>query len=149
MFGITCSRDKAYLWVEMSTILSGTTYLPISQTHTNADLIRLEWQQFFATVRSAKTKDVKIMTIEERSETKTIKVLENIRRPVAVALAAVSAKKTTLGLLALLLGGGFTALAGNDNRAPEVPEEIAVDATNKVHFHGFAIVVRIYTWTGT
>jgi hypothetical protein len=44
---------------------------------------------------------------------------------------------------------GLTALAGNDNRAPEVPEEIAVQAGNKVHFHGFGVGVQICTWNGT
>ena len=37
---------------------------------------------------------------------------------------------------------------GNDNRAPEVPDAIAVPAGNKVHFHGFAEGVQIYTWNG-
>jgi hypothetical protein len=46
------------------------------------------------------------------------------------------------------LGGGLTALA-TDNRAPEVPDEIAVGTTNKVHFHGFGVGVQIYTWNGT
>jgi hypothetical protein len=38
--------------------------------------------------------------------------------------------------------------AGTDNRAPEVPGDIAVPANNKVHFHGFAQGVQIYTWDG-
>src|SRR5213592_5163833 len=64
--------------------------------------------------------------------------------------AALSANKTTVGALALLLGGGLAALAaGNDNRAPEVPDDIAVPAGNKVHFHGFGVGVQIYTWNGT
>ena len=33
-------------------------------------------------------------------------------------------------------------------RAPEVPDEISVGTTNKVHFHGFALGVQIYTWNG-
>ena len=36
----------------------------------------------------------------------------------------------------------------NDNRAPEVPEDIAVPEGSKVHFHGFGIGVQIYTWDG-
>jgi hypothetical protein len=59
-------------------------------------------------------------------------------------------KKTIIGALALLLGSGLSAFAGNDNRAPEVPAQIAVDATtNKVHFHGFGVGVQIYTWDGS
>jgi len=52
---------------------------------------------------------------------------------------------------ALLLAGATTlsALAGTDNRAPEVPDQIAVDSsTNKVHFHGAAIGFQVYTWNG-
>jgi len=64
-------------------------------------------------------------------------------------LAAFAANKTTVASLALLLAGGFTALAGTDNRAPEVPVDIAVSSTNKVHFHGFAIGFQIYTWNGS
>jgi hypothetical protein len=36
-----------------------------------------------------------------------------------------------------------------DNRAPEVPGDIAVKAGNKVAFHGFGVVVQVYTWNGT
>jgi hypothetical protein len=63
-----------------------------------------------------------------------------------------SANKTKVGALALLLGCGLAAVAaesGRDNRAPEVPHEIAVPAGNKVHFHGFGVGVQIYTWNGT
>jgi hypothetical protein len=66
----------------------------------------------------------------------------NLRRMGRSALA--------VGALAVLLGSSLTALARNDNRAPEVPDEIAVPGTtNKVHFHGFGIGVQIYTWDGT
>jgi hypothetical protein len=58
-------------------------------------------------------------------------------------------KKTVFGALVLLLAGGFTALAGNDNRAPEVPGQIAVDPGNKVQFHASAVGFQIYTWNGT
>jgi uncharacterized protein DUF3455 len=54
--------------------------------------------------------------------------------------------------LALLLGGGLSALgaeSGTDNRAPEVPDDIAVGPGNKVHFHGFGRGVQIYTWNGS
>jgi len=65
-------------------------------------------------------------------------------------VAALSANKAAASALALLLGSGLTVLAqGNDNRAPEVPDEISVGDTNKVHFHGFAIGVQIYTWDGS
>ena len=68
----------------------------------------------------------------------------------SIGWAGLSANKTTIGALALLLGGGLAALAaGNDNRAPEVPFDIAVPAGNKVHFHGFGVGVQIYTWNGT
>ena len=50
--------------------------------------------------------------------------------------------------LALLAASAAPALA-TDNRAPEVPEAIEVDAdTHQVHFHGFALGVQIYTWNG-
>ena len=65
-------------------------------------------------------------------------------------LAARSANKITVGALGLLLGGGIAAVAaGTDNRAPEVPDDIAVPAGNKVHFHGFGVGVQIYTWNGS
>src|ERR1051326_2561038 len=54
--------------------------------------------------------------------------------------------------LASLLGCGIMAMAaapGVDNRAPEVPGQIAVPVGNKVHFHGLGIGVQIYTWTGS
>jgi len=52
--------------------------------------------------------------------------------------------------LALVTASAASALAGpgNDNRAPEVPADIAVSAGNKVHFHGFGVGVQIYTWDG-
>ena len=52
---------------------------------------------------------------------------------------------------ALLLCAAVTlnAQAGNDNRAPEVPDAIAVPEGHKVHFYGFALGVQIYTWNGT
>jgi hypothetical protein len=54
----------------------------------------------------------------------------------------------TVVALALLVGSGLTALAGNDNRAPAVPDEIVVPVGNKVHFHGFGVGFQIYTWNG-
>jgi hypothetical protein len=61
-----------------------------------------------------------------------------------------SDKKTVVvGALALLLGSSLAALAGNDNRAPEVPFQIAVDPGNKVQFHASAVGFQIYTWNGT
>jgi len=54
----------------------------------------------------------------------------------------------TLVGLALAAASGASALA-SDNRAPEVPVEIAVSADNKVHFHGFGRGVQIYTWNGS
>ncbi|MDB6031229.1 MAG: hypothetical protein JWM16_1567 [Verrucomicrobiales bacterium] len=56
------------------------------------------------------------------------------------------------GLTALLglalLSASLVSAVADDNRAPEVPDEIAVGATNKVHFHGYAEGVQIYTWNG-
>jgi hypothetical protein len=49
--------------------------------------------------------------------------------------------------LALLAASTASALA-DDNRAPEVPFEIAVEDGQKVHFHGYAEGVQIYTWNG-
>src|SRR6266478_1472621 len=53
-----------------------------------------------------------------------------------------------VGALALLLSGLAALASGNDNRAPEVPTDIAVPEGNKVHFHGFAVGFQIYTWDG-
>jgi hypothetical protein len=50
-----------------------------------------------------------------------------------------------------LAASGASVLAdeqGTDNRAPEVPNSIAVPEGNKVHFHGFGVGVQIYTWDG-
>jgi hypothetical protein len=45
---------------------------------------------------------------------------------------------------------GLTAqLQAEDNRAPVVPSDIQVPDGNKVHFHGFARGVQIYTWNGS
>jgi hypothetical protein len=60
----------------------------------------------------------------------------------------IGAGLTTLLGLALLSASPVSALA-DDNRAPEVPDEIAVGDTNKVHFHGYAEGVQIYTWNGS
>jgi uncharacterized protein (TIGR03118 family) len=90
--------------------------------------------------------------MKDRNETNTINETPARRRLRPSVLAARSANKAAAGALALLLGGGLTALAagsGNDNRAPEVPADIAVPAGNKVHFHGFGVGVQIYTWSGT
>ena len=85
----------------------------------------------------------------EVSKTKTINETPVLRRLGAFVWAALSANKTAVGALALLLGSGLTALA-NDNRAPEVPDErLAVDDGFKVNFHGFGVGVQIYTWNGT
>ena len=54
---------------------------------------------------------------------------------------------TLLGLA--LLSASAPAARAADYRAPEVPDEIAVEDGNVVHFHGFAHGVQIYTWNGT
>lgn len=53
----------------------------------------------------------------------------------------------------VLLGLVLTAASAmvsfaTDNRAPEVPDGLGVPPGHKVHFHGFAIGVQIYTWNG-
>lgn len=49
-----------------------------------------------------------------------------------------------------LLAASAPFASADDNRAPEVPVEIAVDTTtNKVHFHGFGVGFQVYTWNGT
>jgi hypothetical protein len=54
------------------------------------------------------------------------------------------------GLAALALVAATTTCAlAADNRAPEVPADISVGETNKVHFHGFGVGFQIYTWNGT
>src|SRR5437016_2948614 len=88
--------------------------------------------------------------VMKKERNKTINETPALRRLGPFGLAARSANKITVGALALLLGGGLAALAaGNDNRAPEVPVDIAVPAGNKVHFHGFGVGVQIYTWNGS
>jgi hypothetical protein len=52
--------------------------------------------------------------------------------------------------LALVAACASAALAEPaDNRAPEVPMDIAVAEGNKVHFHGFGVGFQIYTWNGS
>ena len=64
-------------------------------------------------------------------------------------MAAIIATKITASALALLASVSLTALAGNDPRAPEVPNEIAVDSSaNKVQLHGFGVGFQVYTWDG-
>jgi hypothetical protein len=89
--------------------------------------------------------------MKAQTTTKTTNEASVLRRIGLFTWAALSANKVKVGALALLLGGGLTALAvesGNDNRAPEVPVDIAVTGPNKVHFHGFGVGVQIYTWDG-
>lgn len=61
---------------------------------------------------------------------------------------AVISLKSGAALL-LCAAATITAQAGADNRAPEVPQQISVGDTNKVHFHGFGVGFQIYTWNGT
>ena len=72
-----------------------------------------------------------------------------IQRMGSPVMAAINATKITAGALALLASISLTALAGNDNRAPEVPNEIFVDSSaNKVQLHGFGVGFQVYTWDG-
>ena len=87
----------------------------------------------------------------EQNKTKTKNETPALRRLGQSVSTALLSNKTTVGALALLFGGGLTALAagsGTDNRAPEVPDDIAVTGNYRVHFHGFAVGVQIYTWDG-
>jgi len=55
-----------------------------------------------------------------------------------------------LALLLAACASPCRAEAGNDNRAPDVPNAIQVPGTtNKVHFHAYAVGVQIYVWNGT
>ena len=73
-----------------------------------------------------------------------------IQRMSSPVMAAITATKITASALALLASVSLTALAGSDNRAPEVPDEIAVDlSANKVQLHGFGVGFQVYTWDGS
>jgi hypothetical protein len=61
---------------------------------------------------------------------------------------AVASIKSCAALL-LCAAAGLTAQAATDNRAPDVPMDIAVEGDNMVHFHGFAVGYQIYTWNGS
>jgi hypothetical protein len=55
----------------------------------------------------------------------------------------------TVATTTVLLAAGLTAqVYAKDNRAPSVPMDIEVPEGNKVHFHGYAQGVQIYTWNG-
>jgi hypothetical protein len=43
---------------------------------------------------------------------------------------------------------GAPSIFIDDNRGPDVPEDIAVPTGHKVHFHGFAVGFQVYTWDG-
>jgi hypothetical protein len=49
--------------------------------------------------------------------------------------------------IALVAATAASALA-TDNRAPEVPPQIAVEEGNKVSFHGFGVGFQVYRWNG-
>jgi hypothetical protein len=57
--------------------------------------------------------------------------------------------RMALAAMAAFVAVGLPArLYAADNRAPEVPQDIFAGDTNKVHFHGYAEGVQIYTWNG-
>ena len=58
------------------------------------------------------------------------------------------ASRAVVTISAFLLAGFVVPVRAEDNRAPSVPQEIKVDDGNKVHFHGYAEGVQIYTWNG-
>jgi len=89
--------------------------------------------------------------MNDRSETKIINETLALWRLGQLRLTALCSNKTRVAALALILGGGLTALAagtGTDNRAPEVPDDIAVTGNYRVHFQGFGVGVQMYTWNG-
>jgi hypothetical protein len=87
--------------------------------------------------------------MKERNETESTDKTTVLHSLVRALTATLPANKATVGALALLLGGGLTALA-TDNRAPEVPDSsIAAPTNNVVHFHGFGVGFQVYTWNGT
>jgi hypothetical protein len=62
---------------------------------------------------------------------------------------AVKSIKSTMALL-LCATAALAAKADTDNRAPDVPAQIAVSSeTNKVGFHGVGVGFQVYTWNGT
>ena len=65
----------------------------------------------------------------------------------------IGARLSSLVGLALVTDSATFVLAGpaddKDKRAPQVPEDIAVPAGNKVHFHAFGRGGQIYTWNGS
>jgi hypothetical protein len=91
---------------------------------------------------------MKEIMMNELSKTETKNEMPALGR--ARPFAALSARAAAVATLALVLTGSLSALAGNDNRAPEVPDNTieVPGTTNKVHFHGFGVGVQIYTWDG-
>jgi len=89
----------------------------------------IDWQRY----SKSKHKKINAMNIKTAHQTQRIHLSTWLR---------------TLAGIGLLAGTASTALA-DDNRAPEVPKEISVGETNKVHFHGFGVGFQIYTWNGT
>lgn len=57
--------------------------------------------------------------------------------------------RSNVAIAALMAITGAVQLHATDNRAPEVPTDIAVGDGFKVQFHGYAEGVQIYTWNGT
>jgi hypothetical protein len=61
--------------------------------------------------------------------------------------SAVSVFRSCVAVAAVLLAA--TQVQAKDNRAPIVPQEIAVAEDQQVHFHGYAQGFQIYTWNGS
>ncbi len=78
----------------------------------------------------------KAMNTKNAHQTQSIRIRTWLPKAIGLTAVAISAAFAPVGL-------------ANDNRAPEVPDDIVVPEGNKVHFHGFAIGVQIYTWNGT
>src|SRR5258705_11268974 len=86
-------------------------------------------------MRRDTTEKIQVMNTDNVHQTKSIKTRAWMPAMIAPALVAACAAFTP-------------AVLATDNRAPEVPEQIAVEDGHKVHFHGFGVGFQIYTWNG-
>ena len=77
------------------------------------------------------------MNTKQTHQTQSIRNREWLPTLIAVSMVAAAAAVAPAAL-------------ADDNRAPDVPDTIAVDPdNNKVHFHGFGVGFQVYTWNGT
>jgi len=98
-------------------------------------------------VETSSNKNKEIRQGNKTVMTHNTSVMQRMGSPV---MAAITSTRITAGALAVLASVSLSALAGNDNRAPEVPAEIFVDSsTNKVQVQAVGIGFQVYTWDGT